>query len=427
MRPRDRRRTPTHPSRRPAQARRLEVRLLRRLPADPAQLRGRAARARRARCEIAYFPEATRAVVEGPYDLVPRRGLDHHPRGRRADPAGPRRCPGTLVTIGACATSGRHPGAAQLRRRRGVPLASSTPTRSTSRRSTARPPIAAHVHGRLRAARLPDRQAPAARGPRRARCRAGRPRIPAYSVCVECKRRGNVCVAVAARDAVPRAGHPGRLRRAVPVLRPRLLRLLRPAGHREHRVAGRPAACRLGMPERRRDAGLPHVQRRRRAVPPARACAHDGRRGPMTHKLTRRPGAQRRHAGPGRGRGRACTSASATARSPTSQLRIYEPPRFFEAFLRGRAYTEPPDITARICGICPVAYQMSACLAIEDACGVDVPEEIRLTAPAALLRGVDREPRAAHLPAARPGLPRLRRRHRDGRATTRGSSSAGCG
>ncbi len=60
------------------------------------------------------------------------------------------------------------------------------------------------------------------------------------------------------------------------------------------------------------------------------------------------------------------------------QLRIYEPPRFFEAFLRGRAYTEPPDITARICGICPVAYQMSACVAIEQACGVVVPEEIRV-------------------------------------------------
>ncbi|WP_067461244.1 Ni/Fe hydrogenase subunit alpha [Actinomadura macra] len=52
------------------------------------------------------------------------------------------------------------------------------------------------------------------------------------------------------------------------------------------------------------------------------------------------------------------------------RLNIYEPPRFFEAFLRGRAHTEPPDITARICGICPVAYQMSACLAIEEACGV---------------------------------------------------------
>ncbi|GLH99754.1 Ni/Fe hydrogenase subunit alpha [Phytohabitans aurantiacus] len=54
------------------------------------------------------------------------------------------------------------------------------------------------------------------------------------------------------------------------------------------------------------------------------------------------------------------------------RLEIYEPPRFFEALLRGRRYTEPPDITARICGICPVAYQMSACQAIEDACGVRV-------------------------------------------------------
>jgi sulfhydrogenase subunit alpha len=60
------------------------------------------------------------------------------------------------------------------------------------------------------------------------------------------------------------------------------------------------------------------------------------------------------------------------------ELRIFEPPRFFEAFLRGRAWTEPPDITARICGICPVAYQMSSCLAIEDACGVTVPDELRL-------------------------------------------------
>ncbi|MFF0792308.1 Ni/Fe hydrogenase subunit alpha [Streptomyces spiralis] len=55
-----------------------------------------------------------------------------------------------------------------------------------------------------------------------------------------------------------------------------------------------------------------------------------------------------------------------------ARLRIYEPPRFFEAFLVGRGHTEPPDITARICGICPVAYQMSACRAIENACGVTV-------------------------------------------------------
>jgi coenzyme F420-reducing hydrogenase alpha subunit len=59
------------------------------------------------------------------------------------------------------------------------------------------------------------------------------------------------------------------------------------------------------------------------------------------------------------------------------RLRIYEPPRFFEAFLRGRAYTEPPDITARICGICPVAYQMSSCQAIEQACGAVLDEPLR--------------------------------------------------
>jgi coenzyme F420-reducing hydrogenase alpha subunit len=59
------------------------------------------------------------------------------------------------------------------------------------------------------------------------------------------------------------------------------------------------------------------------------------------------------------------------------QLKIFEPPRFFEAFLRGRAYHEAPDITARICGICPVAYQMSAVHAMEDAFGIRVEEPLR--------------------------------------------------
>jgi coenzyme F420-reducing hydrogenase alpha subunit len=57
-------------------------------------------------------------------------------------------------------------------------------------------------------------------------------------------------------------------------------------------------------------------------------------------------------------------------------LDIFEPPRYFEALLVGRHFTEAPDITARICGICPVAYQMSACLAMEDACGVVINERI---------------------------------------------------
>ncbi|HEY4930877.1 MAG TPA: Ni/Fe hydrogenase subunit alpha [Terriglobales bacterium] len=59
------------------------------------------------------------------------------------------------------------------------------------------------------------------------------------------------------------------------------------------------------------------------------------------------------------------------------KLKIFEPPRFFEAFLRGRKFHEVPDITARICGICPIAYQMSACHAIEDAFGIKIAGPIR--------------------------------------------------
>jgi sulfhydrogenase subunit alpha len=59
-----------------------------------------------------------------------------------------------------------------------------------------------------------------------------------------------------------------------------------------------------------------------------------------------------------------------------AELRIYEPPRFFEAFLRGRQYTEVTDITSRIFGICPVAYQASAWQAIESVCEVAVDQRI---------------------------------------------------
>ena len=60
------------------------------------------------------------------------------------------------------------------------------------------------------------------------------------------------------------------------------------------------------------------------------------------------------------------------------KLKIYEPPRLFEAFLRGRHFSEAPDITARICGICPIAYQMSAVHAIERALGIKIAPEVRL-------------------------------------------------
>ena len=80
---------------------------------------------------------------------------------------------------------------------------------------------------------------------------------------------------------------------------------------------------------------------------------------------------------PRRGRGRDVRPRSTTAASPDVKLKIYEPPRFFEAFLRGRAFTEAPDITARICGICPVAYQMSSVQAMEQVCGVEVDGQLR--------------------------------------------------
>jgi sulfhydrogenase subunit alpha len=59
------------------------------------------------------------------------------------------------------------------------------------------------------------------------------------------------------------------------------------------------------------------------------------------------------------------------------RLDIYEPPRFFEGFLQGRYLQEVPDITARICGICPVAYQMSSVYALEKAVGATITPDIR--------------------------------------------------
>jgi sulfhydrogenase subunit alpha len=59
------------------------------------------------------------------------------------------------------------------------------------------------------------------------------------------------------------------------------------------------------------------------------------------------------------------------------RLSIFEPPRFFEALLRGRGFGEVLDIVARICGICPIAYQMSGVHAIEDVLGIEVDAPIR--------------------------------------------------
>ncbi len=59
------------------------------------------------------------------------------------------------------------------------------------------------------------------------------------------------------------------------------------------------------------------------------------------------------------------------------RLTIFEPPRFFEGFLVGRRYYEAPDMTARICGICPIAYLLGASQAMEFALGIELTHDIR--------------------------------------------------
>jgi len=60
------------------------------------------------------------------------------------------------------------------------------------------------------------------------------------------------------------------------------------------------------------------------------------------------------------------------------KLKIFEPPRLFEALLHGRHFTEAPDITARICGICPIAYQLTSVHAIERGLGIRIHPMVRL-------------------------------------------------
>jgi len=144
--------------------------------------------------QIAYFPEATRAVIEGPYDVSLVEGSVTTPEEIERI-AHIREISKTVVTIGGCATSG---GIQALRNFGDVaefrsivyahPEYLETLSRST--------PISAHVSVDFELRGCPINKVQllevlAAYLQRR------RPRIPTYSVCVECKRRGALCVAVA--------------------------------------------------------------------------------------------------------------------------------------------------------------------------------------------------------------------------------------
>jgi sulfhydrogenase subunit delta len=144
--------------------------------------------------EIAYFPEATRAVVEGPYDVSLVEGSVTTPEEvERIQHV--REVSGRVITIGACATSG---GVQALRNFADVAefrsiVYAHPEYLETLATST---PIAEHVKVdfELRGCPIDKRQLLEVLA---ASIQGRKPRIPSHSVCVECKRRGNVCVAVA--------------------------------------------------------------------------------------------------------------------------------------------------------------------------------------------------------------------------------------
>ena len=185
-------------------ARRVEVRLLRRLPAHRCST-ARTSCSRspaRSRSPTSSRPAARR--VEGPYDLSLVEGSITTAARRRAHPRDPR----ALAAAGhdrRLRDRRRHPGAAQLRRRRRLRRRSSTPARSTSRRCATRRRSSAHVRGRLRAAAAArSTSASCSRSSAPTSTSAGRA-IAAHSVCIECKRARQRLRDGRPRHAVPRA------------------------------------------------------------------------------------------------------------------------------------------------------------------------------------------------------------------------------
>jgi coenzyme F420-reducing hydrogenase gamma subunit len=144
--------------------------------------------------DIAYFPEATRAAVKGRYDLSLVEGSITTPQdAKRIQDI--RRRSRALITIGACATAG---GVQALRNfadvRRYASIVYARPdyihTLATSTPIAEHVPVDFELHG----CPINKRQLVEVIS---AFLIGRRPVIPAHSVCVECKLKGNVCVTVA--------------------------------------------------------------------------------------------------------------------------------------------------------------------------------------------------------------------------------------
>ena len=363
---------------------------MRRLPAHAARLRGRAAADRR---------RGRDRVLPGGHARRPSAGPTTSPWSRarsrrRTMPSASsevRRAVARARHDRRLRHRGRHPGAAQLRGRRRLPARSSTRRRTTSRRWPRRPRSrrTCTVDFELQGCPIDKRQLLEVLS---AFLNRREPRISAQSVCVECKRRGNVCVMVAhgtpCLGPVTHAGCgalcPRYDRGCYGCFGPKetpntasLAELVRRA--RLHRTASCTASSARST--------------RRRASSEQESEAHE--RSPLT--VRGRARSARTTLARVEGEGAHVRAASADgARALTSSCASTSRRASSRRSCAAATSREAPDITARICGICPVAYQMSA-----------VPRDrgrlrrrrstaaLRDAAPAALLRRVDREPRAA--------------------------------
>ena len=182
-----------------------------------------------AQVDIAYFPEARSRKLAGPYDIAFVEGSISTLEDARRIVA-VREQSRYLVTIGACATAGgiqalRNWADAADYKRAAYPSPALVATLPTST------PISEHVRVDFEIWGCPvdTRQLLAVL---RACIADARPVLPAHSVCMECKRAGNVCVVVARGEPCP--SDPHRVRRALPPTAPRLLRVLRSRRRSEH-------------------------------------------------------------------------------------------------------------------------------------------------------------------------------------------------
>ncbi len=197
--------------------------------------------------DIAYFPEASSGMVEGPYDVSLVEGSDHHAARPRTDPGDPSEL-GRAHHDRSVRHLRRHPGAPQRGRRQRVHGHRLRPPR-VHLDPRHLDPDQRPRRGRLRAPRLPDRPWAAGRdhlGPpgRPAASHSHHQRLRPVQGPREPLHHGRP------RDPVPRTRDPRRLQRPVSVVQPRLLRLLRSDGEPEHRGSGRP--LRRARPDRRR-------------------------------------------------------------------------------------------------------------------------------------------------------------------------------